>query len=189
MRNVCSEILSSVGRWRGFLALCLLAALSGCATPQVPTVALVCRHPRVYQAPSHHERLSVGESAVITVNSANEKGDTGLGVRRGDVYEFRCPPGQRWSDAGSMVTPGGDASGLYRAYMSLFNATKSCPTAPWFSLVGRISGDGSRGFLIGEHQCYTVAASQGQLECYANDAPGFYFNNSGSVIVIVTRRR
>jgi hypothetical protein len=56
--------------------------------------------------------------------------------------------------------------------------------APWFALIGAIDSDSSTQFLIGT-QSVSAPVRTGQLCCFANDVPGFYWNNKGAIQLIV----
>jgi hypothetical protein len=55
-------------------------------------------------------------------------------------------------------------------------------------LIGAIGQEKETTFLIGTSHPWEVKAD-GTLNCFANDVPGFYFNNSGTVQLTVTRTR
>jgi hypothetical protein len=54
---------------------------------------------------------------------------------------------------------------------------------PWFALCGAIPASGAGPFLIGAGARLRLPA--GRLLCFANDVPGFYWNNFGAVILTV----
>ncbi|HEV7401735.1 MAG TPA: hypothetical protein VGO11_02370 [Chthoniobacteraceae bacterium] len=134
-------------------------------------------------------RLMPGRSEVFRVCAKDAAGDTGLAMKVGEVYDFACPDSQRWSDLGIKVSPSGKAPLPYRAYLSLFSKKKRCAQAPWFSLVGKVTPDDRDSFLIGAGLANWQVQQSGRLRCFANDVPGFYGNNSGSLTLTVTRRR
>jgi hypothetical protein len=170
-------------------AACVCVSFSGCVSSDSSTITAVCKGPRLFHTPPEKIRLSVGESAVTTVNAGNPENATGVLMQVGEVYEFDCPGAQCWNDAGVTITPGGKSPAFYRGYMSLFNRWKRCRNAPWFCLIGQTSQQKNDGFFIGDHISNVKIAKEGQLIAYANDVPCFYWNNGGSVILVITRRR
>jgi hypothetical protein len=107
--------------------------------------------------------------------------DTELDVRAGDVL-IVAASGQ-WTDLTYTCGPGGYPA---PAYMRLFDGLRRCPQARWFELVGCVGKDLKNSFPIGERRTVTAPAS-GRLYLYANDVPGFYWNNRGSLSVSVTK--
>ena len=56
----------------------------------------------------------------------------------------------------------------------------------WFALIGAIDRDRHTEFVMGV-SCEFVASKDGELTCYANDAPFMYWNNHGSIELTVER--
>jgi hypothetical protein len=52
--------------------------------------------------------------------------------------------------------------------------------------MGSLDGASETIFLIGSHAAYTPARS-GEVVCFANDVPGFYWNNKGSITLTIDR--
>jgi hypothetical protein len=109
-------------------------------------------------------------------------------MKRGEAYDFICPGRQIWKDGGVSVAPNGDASEWYRAYMSLYSNLKRVPSMPTLALIGRTTSSEQDSFQIGYVLKEHTIKNSGELVCFGNDVPGFYFNNSGSLILLVTRR-
>ena len=59
------------------------------------------------------------------------------------------------------------------------------PRENWFALIGAIDRDETTAFKIGTALTFDATAT-GELTCFANDEPGFYFNNWGSIELTVT---
>jgi hypothetical protein len=102
-------------------------------------------------------------------------------LQAGVTYEIRADSGQTWFDAGIECGPDGYTG---RGIQRLLGWTRRLRRAPWFALVGKV-GNG-RAFEIGTGRTIS-AAEGGELRCYANDTPGFRFNNRGRIEVSVTR--
>jgi hypothetical protein len=110
--------------------------------------------------------------------------DTGVLLTAGDTYELRASG--TWHDA-SIVT---DAAGYPSAnfFQRLTERLRRVPDAPWFALIGAIDRRKDTQFVIGAGRTFRAPFS-GQLTCFANDLRGFYFNNSGSVMLSVEKVR
>jgi hypothetical protein len=59
------------------------------------------------------------------------------------------------------------------------------PNVNWFALLGTVEPEQAP-FLIGKHAIYQ-ARRVGELNCFANDVPGFYWNNTDAISLTVTR--
>lgn len=108
--------------------------------------------------------------------------DTTLQVTSGEIYEL-CATGT-WYDASLSSDPSGYSSP--KALMSSLEWLRRRPKDKWFALIGATDRKETQTFLIGTQMRWTVPQN-GQLYCYANDVPYFYFNNSGVLILHVTR--
>lgn len=71
-----------------------------------------------------------------------------------------------------------DANGYNRFWLNPFKSFLRYPAANWFTLIGTI--DKNHPFRIGMMN-RTVLTVSGELICYFNDIPGFYWNNKGFV--------
>ncbi|HEV7406522.1 MAG TPA: hypothetical protein VGO11_26460 [Chthoniobacteraceae bacterium] len=165
-----------------FLGLfCLFTALDSSAVHAAgrSPSADACEAPR---------SLRPGQSACVRLRASEVANNTHLLLRAGEVYDFRCDS-QYWKDLVAKVSPAGDAPAAYRAYMTLFSCLKRCPHAPWFALIGKTTTSDDHCFLIGSGLVAFKVQQTGVLRCFANDALGFYWNNSGEVYLTVKRRR
>jgi hypothetical protein len=116
----------------------------------------------------------------VAIDSRAHWVDTGVLIVAGATYELRATG--TWRDA-SIDT---DASGYASAniFQRLTERLRRMPDAPWFALIGAIDRREDTQFVIGTASRFRATAS-GQLTCFANDLRGFYFNNSGNVILTV----
>ncbi len=168
------------------LALGLAVSAMPAMTPAPPT-RYVLRSDSLIKAPPVI-RLRPGESALVPIVAREKWNGTGIAARKGQQYEFTVLPGQKWNDAWVSTDADGRSPLYYRFYLSLFNPLKRCQAAPWFSLIGSIGQEPGQGFLIGAHREVTMTG-EGMLNCYANDVPGFYGNNSGVLWTLIKRVR
>jgi hypothetical protein len=81
-----------------------------------------------------------------------------------------------------------DADGVMRPnwFQRLGARFKRVPEARYMALIGCIDGDLDTAFVIGTGIDAWTPPRAGTLCCFANDVPGFYWNNSGFVTLIVT---
>lgn len=169
MRNV----LVSLGRlWRpSFIGLSVLA-LAGCCCGQPMTTS-----PVVPRAPIADRPLT------RIVFARPYWNDTGLTVERGVRYHFSAD-GQ-WCDAGISSSAAGYSSPNF--IMRWAEGWRRAPQENWFALICAVDRDKSHLVAVlkegGDHSF----PASGELSCFANDAPLFYWNNSGTVMMTVRR--
>jgi uncharacterized protein (DUF2235 family) len=137
--------------------------------------------PDLESAPLHLQ-LEPGESASFGIFASLKWNNTTLQVRSGQTYELSATG--TWYDAHIRSGPDGYQSQEW--LMRLFSSRRRRPKDAWFALIGAIGQDEKTTFLIGMNLRWAVTAD-GTLYCFADDVPGFYFNNSGSVKLSVTR--
>jgi hypothetical protein len=107
--------------------------------------------------------------------------DTGIDVMRGEVLRFSASG--NWWDAHYKAGPDGyDAP----VWVRIFDRWRRCPDASWFELCGIIGRASSAAFVIGSRREISMPAD-GRLYLFANDANGFYWNNTGVLEVTVGR--
>jgi len=106
--------------------------------------------------------------------------DTGVQLVAGTTYRLLATG--RWRDASIDTDAAGYSSAS--ALQKLTEKMRRMPNAPWFALIGAIDRKPDTQFLIGSGTTF-VAPASGQLTCFANDLRGFYFNNTGRVILTV----
>jgi len=106
--------------------------------------------------------------------------DTGVRLVAGTTYQLRATG--RWRDASIDADASGYAS--VNIFQRLTERLRRMPDAPWFALIGAIDRRKETQFVIGT-ACTFRATSNGRLTCFANDLRGFYFNNSGSVMLAI----
>jgi hypothetical protein len=118
------------------------------------------------------------EAVTATVDS-RQKWNHVAALESGVEYRIQpASPGQTWVDWGRTCGPNG-----YEAWFTpLARWLRRRPSSPWFALIGVI-GDGAP-FEIGNG---TVVRAEvgGDLRCYANDIPFMYWNNRGSIEVML----
>jgi hypothetical protein len=109
---------------------------------------------------------------------------TGIMLEAGATYELVAAG--IWIDAGLSCDPDGYARGNF--IQDLFKCLRRSPRHQWFTLMGSIGCHHETIFPIGSYTTY-VARKTGELVCFANDVPGFYWNNKGVIELKATRIR
>jgi hypothetical protein len=122
-------------------------------------------------------------STTVTVDAARRWNASGVTVRRGEVYAIEVPPGQKWHDASTEHGPEGDEVDRLKNWVWLRRRRDQ----PWFALIGAV---GKRDpFPVRGGIPEWTAPADGELFFYANDVWFMYWNNGGSINVIVRRVR
>jgi hypothetical protein len=127
--------------------------------------------------------LVVSERLTMRVEARSYWTDTGLEIVEDAVYE--CHANGRWLDM--LIVCGTDDydTPWWSLGQRLLAGTRRLPTAPWFALCGAVPACGAGPFLIGANARLRLPA--GRMLCFANDVPGFYWNNFGAVTLTVER--
>ena len=126
--------------------------------------------------------MQVGETRTVAIDSREHWNDTGITFVAGGRY--RAEAVGKWHDAGKEC----DASGWESdsALIRDLEHFRRVRDANWFALIGAIDRDRATEFLIGS-ACDITAPRDGELTCFANDAPFMYWNNKGAIELRVTR--
>ncbi|MFK7799127.1 MAG: hypothetical protein AB8E82_16865 [Aureispira sp.] len=122
--------------------------------------------------------LGVNQSVSISVHSKNLWNGSGVQVKAGEVYEIRASG--TWNDWYINT----DANGYSNWYLGLVGFLKRVPSENYFKLIAAVNRQ--RKYAVGKSASIRVTES-GHLEFFANDVLTFYWNNSGSVYVTITR--
>jgi hypothetical protein len=125
--------------------------------------------------------MNFGERVTIQICASKFWNKTGIRLVAGQKH-FMTASGQ-WVDFFITHGPDGDPSNSW--YLRLFESKRRLPRENWFVLAGALDSDPSTAFRIGSRCDYT-APTTGELTCFANDVPGFYWNNWGNVTLTVT---
>ena len=122
--------------------------------------------------------LAVGESKTFEIQAAERWNHTLLEIEAGEIYQITSSG--TWTDWETVS----DADGYDDPFLDVFSNLKRNTDAKWFELVGAI--DTVSQYVIGSNQNITFNES-GNLSLFANDAEGFYGNNTGSISTTITR--
>jgi hypothetical protein len=126
-----------------------------------------------------------GQSVTVPVAARNSINDVGLQVAAGQRYQFHAAG--TWVDMWSTSDAGGYPTPRWNLAQRLAERFRRVPDAPWFALIGMVQdGTRSQAFIIGAASKTTMPMS-GRLACFANDVPGFYWNNRGALRLTIHR--
>ena len=123
-------------------------------------------------------KLEPNQSLTLDVLARLPWNKTVLEILPGETYQFEAEG--RWTDSTFKT----DADGYTNWYMNLYNYFKRVKNAKWFELIGSI--DKVNFYRIGKKSTFTFREA-GTLCLFANDVSGFYWNNSGKLLLTITR--
>ena len=129
--------------------------------------------------------LKIGEKATVDVVARRYWNNTRLHVTVGQRYQL-VAVGTWWDmvircDADGYPTP------WWHLPLRIAQGLRRLPEENWFVLAGAVrAGEDCRYFAVGSSR-EVVMATTGQLSFFANDVPGFYWNNFGSVRLEIAR--
>jgi hypothetical protein len=126
--------------------------------------------------------MNIGDTVVAVIEAREHWNTTGITLRKGEVYSVTASG--EWHDAGKVCDAGGWVSDS--ALIRDLEHFRRVRDANWFALIGAFDKDRRTEFVIGASTQFT-ADRDGELTCFANDAPFMYWNNKGSVEIRVTR--
>ena len=128
------------------------------------------------------KHLAPGESQVFTVRATNPWNTSGIELEAGRTYDIKVVSVSGWKDAWIATDPAGFES----RFLTKFEFLRRYKPSPWLQLLGSVGRDDRTVFPIGWGTEITPETS-GELHAFANDAVGFYWNNSGELRVEITR--
>jgi len=131
--------------------------------------------------------LDVGESVSASICARVPWNHTGIMLVANQEYCFKATG--EWRDFYGRIpcdADGFNSSEVGRHYLWLFEWLRRAPSHKWFALIGSIGRSKKPYFKIGTKHTLRLRHT-GELVCFANDVPGFYRNNSGSIGLEVTR--
>ncbi len=135
------------------------------------------------------KKLAVNTACTTIIKAAESENMIGLAIDAGEEYMITVPRiqsgMQTWYDASRCNTPPCGEKGSF--LMNLFAVLKKAKKSLWFSLIAEIKGENKPYDLCLDKNI--TATKKGELILYANDARGFYWNNSGEVLVEVYRHK
>jgi hypothetical protein len=142
-------------------------------------------------APATARPLEVGEKFTIDVIARRHWNNTGLHVTAGQRYQLTAHG--TWVDfyipcgASGYRYPGWLLRGPLGLATRFMQGRRRVPEGNWFVLAGAVrAAEDCRYFVAGSSREVRMPAS-GQLAFFANDLPGFYWNNLGCIRLEIAR--
>jgi len=133
--------------------------------------------------------LAVGDSRSVEIVAREKWNPTGVLVGPGQRYAFAATG--KWIDGGIPCGPGGftvdQAHGIAHLIVKAGAPFLRVKNGRYFCVVGCVGRVRSSFFVIGTGRPDWSTSRSGLLECFANDVPIAYWNNEGSVALVVTR--
>lgn len=146
---------------------CSLLILTGCACP--PHIVL----PSI--------PIEGKLRGTFRVDSRRHWNSTGLRLEKGHSYCFYVPPDQNWTDWFIKSGP----EGYCKWYMRWAQPFRRVRSADWFTLIGCLAKDSRHPLIVGSGLRTFRSPKTSELFFFANDMFGMYWNNRGSVDVVV----
>ncbi len=142
-------------------------------------------------APTMAQQLKVGEKITVGVVARRYWNNTGLHVTAGQRYRLVALGTwvdlYIWCGADGYSTPWWLEWGPLGPLTRTIQERRRLPEGDWFVLVGAIRAAGDCQYLVVGKSREVCMPTSGQLEFFANDLPGFYWNNLGSIRLEITR--
>ena len=137
-------------------------------------------------AASDTRPLAVGEArTAIRVSARRRWNPLGVLARPGETFLFACQG--RWWDLHLGSGPEGQPGNCIQRRVEHLKRMRD---APWFCVIGSLGTDGEALFAIGAGGKWTNTTRRtAPLYAFANDVPGFYWNNWGAIRMEVRRTR
>ena len=123
-------------------------------------------------------KLAINQTATFKICADRYWNDTGVIIEPGERYSFSATG--KWKD----LILNCNADGYTIFYMRLFRNLKRSKENDFFVLMGSI--DKKNVFRIGTNKII-IFNTPGKLSCFANDVKGFYWNNFGSLDLVIKR--
>jgi hypothetical protein len=129
--------------------------------------------------------LKVGEKTTIEIAARCYWNNTALHVTAGQHYQFVAAG--TWTDLLVRRDADGYPTPWWSPLQRITQGFRRLPKENWFVLAGAIrDGENNRYFVIGTSREVWMPTT-GQLAFFANDVPGFYWNNFGAIQLEIGR--
>jgi len=142
-------------------------------------------------APATARQLEVGEKFTIGVIARRYWNNTGLHVTAGQRYQLTARG--TWVDfyipcgANGYQAPGWLLRGPLGLPIRFMQGLRRVPESSWFVLAGAVRAAGDCQYFVAGSSREVRMPASGQLAFFANDVPGFYWNNLGSIRLEIIR--
>jgi hypothetical protein len=125
-------------------------------------------------------KLQLGDTKQLTVFAADRYSRNIVAAEPGQQYHIRYQQGKRWVD---LIIPA-TAAGYKNPLADLFG--QRLKGINCFCLCATFNDNDNYAFPIGLEHTFTTSLA-GSLTFFANDVPGYDWNNWGSIEIIVSR--
>lgn len=142
-------------------------------------------------APATAGQLEAGEKVTVDVIARRHWNNTGLHVTAGQRYQLAARG--TWVDlyipcgASGYQSPGWLLRGPLGLATRFMQGLRRVPEGNWFVLAGAVRAPGDCQYFVAGSSREVRMPASGQLAFFANDVPGFYWNNLGSIRLEITR--
>ena len=126
-------------------------------------------------------QLLPGETATIAVKAGARYSATLIAVAPGEGYEVTPLAGQRWVD---LVIPSSPAG--YTNMLAKWVGMR-VPSALCMCLCAAFNEQDTNALPVGNGRHITNIPVAGTMSFFANDVPGFEWNNFGTIQIVVAR--
>ena len=126
--------------------------------------------------------IEVNQPQTVTIKASEYWNKTNIYLEEKFNYLLEVQGEQFWYDCQNKS----DADGYTEPSLHYFEFLRRSRNNKWFALMGNINRSNDSTFLIGKKTKYTPTVN-GELLCYANDVCFMYWNNTGQVLLTVTR--
>lgn len=124
--------------------------------------------------------LQTGETVKVTIEAADKYSSEKLAVLKCQHYTFGVASDEKWKDW--FVSCGAD--GYFNFLATIFG--QRVKGTKCFCLCDVYDQNDNTAFEIGSAKTKSVD-QDGMMNFFANDSPGFYGNNNGSILLSITR--
>lgn len=126
--------------------------------------------------------LEVNQPQTVTIKASEYWNQTNIYLELNVKYLLEVQGEQFWYDWQNKA----DADGYTEPSLRYFEFLRRSRNNKWFALMGNINSNENSTFLIGKKTTH-IPTVGGELLCYANDVGFMYWNNSGQLLLTVTR--
>ncbi|WP_044290745.1 hypothetical protein [Rivularia sp. PCC 7116] len=128
--------------------------------------------------------MNIGESVSAVILAKEKWNNTGINLIANQEYHLTASASEKWVDWFILCNADGFPSSNW--ILKNTERLRRVPDENWFALIGAINFDSGNLFKIGTDKKLQPTQS-GILTCFANDIPFMYWNNKGSIQLVVTR--
>ncbi|MBD2504620.1 hypothetical protein [Anabaena azotica] len=126
--------------------------------------------------------IEINQPQTVTIKARERWNETKIYLEVNATYLLEVQGEQFWYDWHIKS----DANGYTEPSLRYVEFWRRSPSNKWFALMGNINRKDNLSFLIGKKITYTPTIN-GELFCYANDLWSMYWNNTGQLLLTITR--